>query len=82
MKSSDDRAFVHTLVDLSRRLGLKTVAESARRTDQACLVRADLGHDQEGGGSGVGRLVFPAAELVEPLLHLVELALEFVHLAR
>jgi EAL domain-containing protein (putative c-di-GMP-specific phosphodiesterase class I) len=27
MKSSDDRAFVHTLVDLSRRLGLKTVAE-------------------------------------------------------
>jgi diguanylate cyclase (GGDEF)-like protein len=27
MKSSDDRAFVRTLVDLSRRLGLKTVAE-------------------------------------------------------
>ena len=27
MKSSDDRAFVHTLIDLSRRLGLKTVAE-------------------------------------------------------
>jgi diguanylate cyclase (GGDEF)-like protein len=27
MKSSDDRAFVQTLVDLSRRLGLKTVAE-------------------------------------------------------
>jgi EAL domain-containing protein (putative c-di-GMP-specific phosphodiesterase class I) len=27
MKSSDDRAFVHTLVDLSHRLGLKTVAE-------------------------------------------------------
>jgi diguanylate cyclase (GGDEF)-like protein len=27
MKSSDDRAFAHTLVDLSRRLGLKTVAE-------------------------------------------------------
>ena len=27
LKSSDDRAFVHTLVDLARRLGLKTVAE-------------------------------------------------------
>ena len=27
MKSSDDRAFVHTLIDLARRLGLKTVAE-------------------------------------------------------
>jgi diguanylate cyclase (GGDEF)-like protein len=27
MKSNDDRAFVHTMVDLSRRLGLKTVAE-------------------------------------------------------
>jgi EAL domain-containing protein (putative c-di-GMP-specific phosphodiesterase class I) len=27
MRSSDDRAFVHTLVDLSHRLGLKTVAE-------------------------------------------------------
>ena len=27
MKSSDDRAFVHTLIDLSHRLGLKTVAE-------------------------------------------------------
>jgi diguanylate cyclase (GGDEF)-like protein len=27
IKSSDDRAFVHTMIDLSRRLGLKTVAE-------------------------------------------------------
>jgi diguanylate cyclase (GGDEF)-like protein len=27
MKSSDDRAFVHTMIDLGRRLGLKTVAE-------------------------------------------------------
>jgi diguanylate cyclase (GGDEF)-like protein len=27
MKSNDDRAFVHTLIDLSQRLGLKTVAE-------------------------------------------------------
>ncbi|MEI9804516.1 MAG: EAL domain-containing protein [Pseudolabrys sp.] len=27
VKSSDDRAFVHTMIDLSRRLGLKTVAE-------------------------------------------------------
>lgn len=27
IKSGDDRAFVHTMIDLSRRLGLKTVAE-------------------------------------------------------
>jgi len=27
VKSGDDRAFVHTLIDLARRLGLKTVAE-------------------------------------------------------
>jgi diguanylate cyclase (GGDEF)-like protein len=27
MKSNDDRAFVHTMIDLSSRLGLKTVAE-------------------------------------------------------
>jgi diguanylate cyclase (GGDEF)-like protein len=27
VKSDDDRAFVHTLIDLARRLGLKTVAE-------------------------------------------------------
>lgn len=38
MKSSDDRAFVHTLVDLSRRLGLKTVAEWVQDEETAKLL--------------------------------------------
>jgi EAL domain-containing protein (putative c-di-GMP-specific phosphodiesterase class I) len=38
MKSSDDRAFVHTLVDLSRRLGLKTVAEWVQDEQTAALL--------------------------------------------
>ena len=38
MKSSDDRAFVHTLIDLSRRLGLKTVAEWVQDEETAALL--------------------------------------------
>ena len=38
MKSSDDRAFVHTLIDLSRRLGLKTVAEWVQNEEAAQLL--------------------------------------------
>ncbi len=38
MKSSDDRAFVHTLVDLARRLGLKTVAEWVQDEESAQLL--------------------------------------------
>jgi diguanylate cyclase (GGDEF)-like protein len=38
MKSSDDRAFVHTLVDLSRRLGLKTVGEWVQDEQTAALL--------------------------------------------
>ena len=38
VKSSDDRAFVHTLVDLSRRLGLKTVAEWVQDEEAAQLL--------------------------------------------
>ena len=38
IKSSDDRAFVHTLVDLSRRLGLKTVAEWVQNEEAAKLL--------------------------------------------
>jgi diguanylate cyclase (GGDEF)-like protein len=38
MKSSDDRAFVHTLVDLARRLGLKTVAEWVQDEEAAKLL--------------------------------------------
>jgi diguanylate cyclase (GGDEF)-like protein len=38
MKSSDDRAFVRTLIDLSRRLGLKTVAEWVQDEEAAKLL--------------------------------------------
>ena len=44
MKSSDDRAFVQTLIDLSRRLGLKTVAEWVQDEPAAQLLR-DWGCD-------------------------------------
>jgi diguanylate cyclase (GGDEF)-like protein len=44
MKSSDDRAFVHTLIDLSRRLGLKTVAEWVQN-EQAATLLAEWGAD-------------------------------------
>ncbi|MGH6727579.1 MAG: EAL domain-containing protein [Pseudolabrys sp.] len=40
VKSGDDRAFVHTLIDLSRRLGLKTVAEWVQ-DEQAAQMLAD-----------------------------------------
>jgi EAL domain-containing protein (putative c-di-GMP-specific phosphodiesterase class I) len=38
IKSSDDRAFVHTMIDLSRRLGLKTVAEWVQNEQTATLL--------------------------------------------
>jgi diguanylate cyclase (GGDEF)-like protein len=44
IKSSDDRAFVHTMVDLSRRLGLKTVAEWVQ-DEAAAQLLADFGCD-------------------------------------
>jgi EAL domain-containing protein (putative c-di-GMP-specific phosphodiesterase class I) len=44
VKSNDDRAFVHTLVDLSRRLGLKSVAEWVQDEETAALL-ADWGCD-------------------------------------
>ena len=44
VKSSDDRAFVQTLIDLSRRLGLKTVAEWVQDEEAARLL-ADWGCD-------------------------------------
>jgi diguanylate cyclase (GGDEF)-like protein len=44
MKSSDDRVFAQTLVDLSRRLGLKTVAEWVQDETAAQLLR-DWGCD-------------------------------------
>ena len=132
VKSSDDRAFVHTLIDLSRRLGLKTVAEWVQDEEAAQLL-ADWGCDCLQGAliglasdarpwlgeqrrDGVGSdpnpcerssasarpifarhyrmrgsksralraddaLLFLIADLIEPLLQFVELALELVHLA-
>jgi len=44
VKSADDRAFVHTLIDLTRRLGLKTVAEWVQ-DEQAAAVLAGFGCD-------------------------------------
>jgi diguanylate cyclase (GGDEF)-like protein len=44
VKSADDRAFVHTLIDLARRLGLKTVAEWVQDEEAAKLV-TDWGCD-------------------------------------
>ncbi|MGH6664389.1 MAG: EAL domain-containing protein [Pseudolabrys sp.] len=44
IKSRDDRAFVRTLIDLSRRLGLKTVAEWVQSEEAAKLV-SDWGCD-------------------------------------
>ncbi len=37
-KSNDDRAFVHTLIDLSHRLGLKSVAEWVQDEETAALL--------------------------------------------
>jgi diguanylate cyclase (GGDEF)-like protein len=39
MQSEDDRAFAHTLIDLARRLGLKTVAEWVKDDAAAELLR-------------------------------------------
>ncbi len=44
IKSEDDRAFVHTLIDLARRLGLKTVAEWVQ-DEEAAVTLADWGCD-------------------------------------
>jgi EAL domain-containing protein (putative c-di-GMP-specific phosphodiesterase class I) len=39
-RSEDDRAFVHTLIDLARRLGLETVAEWVQDEDSAGILAA------------------------------------------
>jgi diguanylate cyclase (GGDEF)-like protein len=38
-RSADDRAFVHTLIDLARRLGIKTVAEWVQDEEAAAMLR-------------------------------------------
>jgi predicted signal transduction protein with EAL and GGDEF domain len=37
-RSEDDRAFVHTLIDLARRLGLETVAEWVQDEEAAAIL--------------------------------------------
>ena len=37
-RSEDDRAFVHTLIDLASRLGLKTVAEWVQDEETAAIL--------------------------------------------
>ena len=44
LKSEDDRTFVHTLIDLARRLGLKTVAEWVQ-DEHAAVTLTDWGCD-------------------------------------
>jgi EAL domain-containing protein (putative c-di-GMP-specific phosphodiesterase class I) len=44
VRSADDRAFVQTLIDLARRLDLKTVAEWVQDEEAATLLR-DWGCD-------------------------------------
>ena len=43
-RSDDDRAFVRTLIDLARRLGLETVAEWVQ-DEEAATILADWGCD-------------------------------------
>jgi EAL domain-containing protein (putative c-di-GMP-specific phosphodiesterase class I) len=43
-RSADDRAFVQTLIDLARRLGIKTVAEWVQDEESASMLR-DWGCD-------------------------------------
>jgi EAL domain-containing protein (putative c-di-GMP-specific phosphodiesterase class I) len=43
-RSADDRAFVHTLIDLARRLQIKTVAEWVQDEQSAAMLR-DWGCD-------------------------------------
>jgi len=38
-RSADDRAFVQTLIDLARRLGIKTVAEWVQDEESAVMLR-------------------------------------------
>jgi diguanylate cyclase (GGDEF)-like protein len=61
LKSSDDRAFVHTLIDLALRLGLKTVAEWVQDEETAALLTT-LGCDYlQGALSGLATTARPWA---------------------
>ena len=61
-RSEDDRAFVQTLIDLARRLGLETVAEWVQDEDSAAIL-ADWGCDYlQGALVGRATLERPWAE--------------------
>ena len=62
-RSEDDRAFVHTLIDLAKRLGLSTVAEGVR-DEAAATMLAEWGCDYlQGALIGLGSLDRPWAKL-------------------
>ena len=61
-RSEDDRAFVQTLIDLARRLGLETVAEWVQDEESAAIL-ADWGCDYlQGALVGRAALERPWAE--------------------
>ena len=64
-RSNDDRSFVHSLVDLARRLGLKTVAEWVQDEDSAKLL-AEWGCDYlQGALVGLATVERPWGETVQ-----------------
>ena len=65
MRSEDDRAFVQTLVELSKRLGLKTVAEWVQ-DEHAAKLLADWGCDYlQGALVGLASVERPWGEVVQ-----------------
>jgi EAL domain-containing protein (putative c-di-GMP-specific phosphodiesterase class I) len=64
-RSDGDRAFVHTLIDLARRLGLETVAEWVQ-DEEAAVMLAQWGCDYlQGILVGLASAERPWAELPE-----------------
>lgn len=65
MRSEDDRAFVQTLIELSRRLGLKTVAEWVQ-DESAATMLADWGCDYlQGALVGLASMDRPWGQVVQ-----------------
>ena len=104
MRSEDDRAFVRTLIDLARRLNLKTVAEWVQDEAAAQMLQAWgcdylqgaliglasterpwLAESRQSDLNSASRRAILAGLFGQPIdfsLHLVELALEIVDVAR
>jgi EAL domain-containing protein (putative c-di-GMP-specific phosphodiesterase class I) len=67
-RSADDRAFVQTLIDLARRLNIKTVAEWVQDEEGASMLR-DWGCDYiQGRLIGLASSQRPWQQPVEPAL--------------